>query len=68
MPTCLRKSDITWCGRRPDQGEFLFDNAAYAIKHYADDKTFTMCGECKVIAVAHGVLDKEPSMANRSGT
>jgi len=69
MGACIKRGYVTWCGRNPDQNEFTFEHAPHAVKHYAPGphRTLVACADCVKAALADGILEKEPSMANRGG-
>lgn len=66
---CIREqhgSMYTWCGRKAYGDEYLFNDAAYAVKHYANGTCLKACPSC-VNAVAPIIQDKayEAPMATR---
>lgn len=65
---CIKRRDYTWCGRQPEVNEFLFEHAPHAIKHYEKNAPIIVCEHCRKKAIEEGVLENEPSMANRENS
>lgn len=44
---CLhRRARDTWCGRWADTDEFIFEDAAYAMRNYAKSTVIQVCSSC----------------------
>lgn len=44
---CIRhEHNYTYCGREAYRGEYVFNDAAYAVKHYANCTFLQACPDC----------------------
>lgn len=63
---CIRQEhQFTWCGREAYNNEYLFNDAAHAVKHYTNGTSLRACQYCVERAAPKVTMGHDSPLATR---